>query len=72
MEDFFPRIQVETSAQMQTRVQIIGGMQMQTVLKLFPHTQIPPRVSAPLLDRIHRNETFYLKQHSSMYYFCSG
>ena len=54
---FFPRIEVETCAQMHTRVKLLEGMQMKTILKLLggiqsnywekyiPH---PPRVSAPL------------------------
>ena len=32
---FFPRIQVETFAQMHTRVKLLEGMQMKTILKLL-------------------------------------
>ena len=58
MEHVFSQIQVDTYAQMHTRVKLLGGMQMQTILKLlggiqsnywgdiYPH---PPRVSAPLI-----------------------
>ena len=35
METFFPRIEVETCAQMHTRVKLLGGMQMKTILKLL-------------------------------------
>ena len=35
MEHFFPRIQVETCAQMHTRVKLLEGMQMKTILKLL-------------------------------------
>ena len=54
---FFPRIQVPTCARMHTRVKLLEGMQIKTILNLlggiqsnywgvyFPH---PPRVSAPL------------------------
>ena len=43
MEHFFPRIQVATYAQMPTRVKLLGGMQMYTILKLFGgYSQIIP------------------------------
>ena len=52
---FFPRIQVETCAQMHTRVKLLEGMQIKTILKLLGggYSQIiwgiyPPRVSTPL------------------------
>ena len=32
---FFPRIQVDTYAQTHTRVRLLGGMQMETILKLL-------------------------------------
>ena len=63
MELFFPRIQVEICAQMHTRVKLLGGMQMLTILKLLGgiHSNYwgdrvkllgeiypPTRVSAPL------------------------
>ena len=57
METFFFRIQVETCAQMHTRVKLLEGMQMKTILKLLGgYSQIiggnisthPPGVSAPL------------------------
>ena len=35
MEHFFPRIQVQTYAQMHTRVKLLEGMQMTTTLKLL-------------------------------------
>ena len=35
MEHFFPRIQVHTYAQMRTRVKLLEGMQMKTILKLL-------------------------------------
>ena len=35
MEHFFPLIQVESCAQMQTRVKLLEGMQMKTILKLL-------------------------------------
>ena len=37
----FPRIQVDTCAQMHTRIKLLGGMYP-------PHPPSPPRVSAPL------------------------
>ena len=38
LERFFPRIEVETCAQMQTRVKLLGGMQMYTILELLGDT----------------------------------
>ena len=38
MEHFFPWIQVDTYAQMHTRVKLLGGMQMYTILKLLGGT----------------------------------
>ena len=38
MEHFFPGIQVETCAQMHTRVKLLEGMQMKTILKLLGDT----------------------------------
>ena len=35
MEHFFPRNQVETCAQMHTKVKLLEGMQMNTILKLL-------------------------------------
>ena len=35
MEHFFSRIEVETCAQMHTRVKLLMGMQMKTILKLL-------------------------------------
>ena len=35
MEHFFPRIQVETCAQMHTGVKFLEGMHMKTILKLL-------------------------------------
>ena len=35
MEHFFPRIQVETCAQMHTRVKLLEEMQVKTILKLL-------------------------------------
>ena len=35
MEHFFPRIQVQTCAQMHTRVKLVVGMQMKTILKML-------------------------------------
>ena len=35
MEHFFPRIQVQTYAQMRTRVKLLEGMQMKIILKLL-------------------------------------
>ena len=35
MEHFFPRIQVQTCAQMHTRVKLLEGMQVKTILKLL-------------------------------------
>ena len=35
IEHFFPRIQGETCAQMHTRVKLLEGMQMKTILKLL-------------------------------------
>ena len=35
MEHFFPRIQVQTGAQMHTRVKLLEGMQKKTILKLL-------------------------------------
>ena len=53
----FPRIQVEACAHMHTRVKLLEGMQMKTILKLLWGIQsnywgryIPPRVSAPLSE----------------------
>ena len=54
MEHFFPRFQVEACDQMHTRVKLLEGMQMNTILKLLGgYSQIiggiyPFRVSAPL------------------------
>ena len=51
---FFPRIQLDTCAQMHTRFKLLGGMQMYTILKLLRrYSEImgdisPHRVSAPL------------------------
>ena len=41
MKYFFPRIQVETRAQMHTRVKLLEGMQIKTILKLLER-YIPP------------------------------
>ena len=66
MEDFFPRIQVETCAQMHARVKLLEGMQMKTILKLLGGIQsnycwgiYPPSwVSAPLVGATkHCNQT---------------
>ena len=35
METFFPRIEVETCAQMHTRIRLSEGMQMKIILKLL-------------------------------------
>ena len=35
MEHFFPRIQVQTCAQIHTRVKLLEGMQKKTILKLL-------------------------------------
>ena len=35
MEHFFPQIQVQTCAQMHTRVKLLEGMQMKTILRLL-------------------------------------
>ena len=35
MELFFPRIQKETCARMHTKVKLLEGMQMKTILKLL-------------------------------------
>ena len=35
MDHFFPRIQVQTCAQMHTRVKLLQGMQVKTILKLL-------------------------------------
>ena len=50
---YFPRIQVQTCAQMHTRVKLLEGMQMKTILKLMGGLQsnYTPRVSAPLLGK---------------------
>ena len=57
MEHFFLRIQVQTCAQMHTRVKLLEGMQMKTILKLLGgysqiiwgiYPPIPPLVSTPL------------------------
>ena len=48
MEHFFPRIQVETCAQMHTGVKFLEGMQRKTTLKLLGEIY-PHPVSAPLL-----------------------
>ena len=55
MEHFFSRIQVQTCAQMHTRVKLLEGMQVKTILNVLGeiHSKylggyIPPRVSAPL------------------------
>ena len=54
---FFPRIQVQICAQVHTRVKLLEGMQMKTILKLLGGIQsnywggyipLSPRVSAPL------------------------
>ena len=49
MTQFFPRIEVETCAQMQTRVKLLEGMQMKTILKLFGgiYLPIPPGFRHP-------------------------
>ena len=56
----YPRIQVQTCAQMHTKVKLLEGMQMKTILKLLGgYSQIiggdisphPPRVSAPLFAK---------------------
>ena len=56
MEHFFPPIQVEPCAQMHTRVKLLEGMQMKTILKLFGGIQsnywgeyIPPGFRHPWL-----------------------
>ena len=55
IEHFFPPIQVQTCAQMHTRVKLLEGMQMKTILKLLGGIQsnywgeiYPLQVSAPL------------------------
>ena len=37
-DTYFPRIQVQTCAQMHTRVKLLEGMQMKTILKLMGDT----------------------------------
>ena len=70
VEHFFPRIQVETCAQMHTRVKLLEGMQMKTILTLLGgYSQIywgdisphPPRVSAPLLKWILLKRTLFFR-----------
>ena len=59
-ETFFSRIQVDTYAQMYTRVKLLGGLHMHSILKLLGgYSQIiggmypsSPRVSAPLAMKI--------------------
>ena len=40
MEHFFPRFQVEICAQMHTRVKLLEGMLMKTILKLLGAIQL--------------------------------
>ena len=49
MEHFFPRIQVETCGQMKTRVKLLGGLQMWTILKLLgKYSQIIGGIYPPI------------------------
>ena len=65
MEHFFPRIQVDTYAQIYARVKLMGGMQdvdhTQTIGGIqsnYLGGYIPPRVSAPLI----RAKRFYVDE----------
>ena len=41
MEHFFPRIQVDTYAQMHTRVKLLGGGYSQIIGGIYPHPPSP-------------------------------
>ena len=46
---FFPRIQVQTCAQVHTRVKLLGEMQMNTILKLLGgYSQIIEGIYSPI------------------------
>ena len=49
MEHFFPRIQMETCAQMHTGVKFLEGMQRKTTLKLLGEIY-PPGFGTPALN----------------------
>ena len=50
MEHFFAQFQVETCAQMHTRVKLLEGMQMKTILKLWGgYSQIIGGIYPPIL-----------------------
>ena len=63
MEHFFPRIQMETCAQMHTGVKFLEGMQRKTTLKLLGgYSQItrgnipPPGFGTPALNNAGGND----------------